>query len=213
LRNNLATPVIALQLNIWYGQAVQGNNLGDVVLADACFSISNSYPAGVITLQDLLDYVNQYLAGLIADQPGLAGTLTSDISDINEYYHECTVSEVDPCTSETPVLGVDNNDGEIEDNFNLTEFSTAKVNTDNFKFYPNPATDEVTFIWNMEEDQQNDLRLINMNGAVVYQRTWQSYKGENRFTLLVSNLKPGLYIIQFSGKDGIRTEKLIKAQE
>lgn len=101
LENNLATNVVALQLNIWLNEVFNGKDLGAFTLTGNCLEIPQEVldllndPAREYssTIQDLLDLANDFLAGLYGDDNSLAGAITEAGTTINEAWDECRSPE------------------------------------------------------------------------------------------------------------------------
>ncbi len=72
---------------------------------------------------------------------------------------------------------------------------------DNIKVFPNPAND---FINIASELPVEKVKLINCTGQIVI--TTDVFN--NNFSINVSRLEAGLYILQFETKDAIRTKKI-----
>lgn len=63
-----------------------------------------------------------------------------------------------------------------------------------FKIYPNPASEHITFLFNTETQEKMVLILININGQVVLEKTLiYLSQGENKVELNVSGLENGIY--------------------
>lgn len=72
--------------------------------------------------------------------------------------------------------------------------TNSTTNEHNFRFYPNPAHDQITLLWENSEDADCSLTLMNVLGKVL---------GTNHFSLLqnsyqvdLTNFASGVYLIQ-----------------
>jgi hypothetical protein len=67
---------------------------------------------------------------------------------------------------------------------------------DKMTIYPNPVLDEVriSYLSNISKDME--LRIMDLHGKVMLERDCKGSEGETIFTLDVSNLKAGVYIIE-----------------
>jgi hypothetical protein len=79
-----------------------------------------------------------------------------------------------------------------------------------FTFYPNPATDQVTFKYFIEESSQVRLSVIDLSGKPIGLLV-DEYKemGDYAYTFDSSGLPAGMYIIKFESEKLNRTEKLV----
>lgn len=69
-----------------------------------------------------------------------------------------------------------------------------------FSLYPNPAVNKLTIAFRQPLTRETDVRIFNMQGAVVY--SYKTGTDLNDFTIDNLNLQPGLYLVQISA-DGI----------
>jgi len=72
-----------------------------------------------------------------------------------------------------------------------------------FRIYPNPATDEITVATN---SNINKIQLIDMSGKIVLSK---NTSGET-VQLNIGSLQAGIYLIQAETQNGIVTERIIK---
>jgi hypothetical protein len=79
-----------------------------------------------------------------------------------------------------------------------------KLNIADFKVYPNPASDQITFSWNSNYNRLN-LKIFQVTGACVMDREISS--GEN---IPIKNLQNGIYLYKLSnGNQVVKSGKLI----
>jgi len=74
------------------------------------------------------------------------------------------------------------------------------------KLHPNPSTGMVN-VYIETGIVSLDLRIMNLQGQVVYQDT--ELKGNTSFQINLSDQPKGMYVIEVSGENYIRSEKLI----
>ncbi len=76
--------------------------------------------------------------------------------------------------------------------------ATCEPQSDSFRFYPNPAKQEVYLFFNVSEDHPDAvITVIDQLGRTCLVKKHELKKGGNAFTLPL-NLEPGVYYISFS---------------
>jgi hypothetical protein len=86
----------------------------------------------------------------------------------------------------------------------FTSFAQIKASTTSdgqaklIRFYPNPATTDITFEYQHGYDKSFSLQLYNFMGKKVYELTTTS----QRFTISLNNFYRGVYIYQLRNKNG-----------
>ncbi|WP_143473229.1 T9SS type A sorting domain-containing protein [Flavilitoribacter nigricans] len=113
LTNILAAQTIALQLNIWYGRKVHGNDLGSQPLSILGLDGKDVLPDSVVSIGDLLEIANLYLGGTLPVNKELASMITDLSASINEYFEGC--SEISVVINECDPNGVQEEGEEQED--------------------------------------------------------------------------------------------------
>ena len=81
-----------------------------------------------------------------------------------------------------------------------------------FGIYPNPTTNKkISIIYNVEniDNTNNELLIYTLNGRKVYQKALHSNTGFYNQQVDISNLKEGVYLVQFKAGDKIAAKKLI----
>ena len=77
-----------------------------------------------------------------------------------------------------------------------------EINNGSLKIYPNPASENVKIT---SEKDILQLRIANYSGQVVFDQSMDA----KEYQLNVSNFQPGIYMVQLTTKDGIKTGKLM----
>ncbi len=214
LRNNLATNAIALQLNIWYSLEM-GSDLGAYELPgcvdiDPSLWTSYNYPP---TVQGLLDFANDVLGNCYGpprnkNAKALAGAATALISTINEYWHECEVSN--PCSSNKAAVAYEEDkDYRL---INATEDCLEERAICNLSISPTLAQQNVVVSYETKNYLQSAIRIYSMNGLLMQEQFVESFEGQNAVSINVSNLTEGMYFIsvQIRGESVVR--KFIKVK-
>jgi hypothetical protein len=97
--------------------------------------------------------------------------------------------------------------------FNILRSLTGIENsTDNndFKVFPNPAKDRVTFNFNLKQPEIVSGYLSNIYGQKVLDIPAESYQaGTNMINTDISSLSPGCYFYRFESKNGRVTGKFV----
>ena len=90
-------------------------------------------------------------------------------------------------------------------NLNLVPWSTPDFNimgvesaTINMKVYPNPSQDVVQLDWEAEMATETTLRVLDVAGREVLQKTLPQTKGMNSTTVSTQSIPKGLYFIQLN---------------
>ncbi|MCC6412202.1 MAG: T9SS type A sorting domain-containing protein, partial [Saprospiraceae bacterium] len=180
LRNKLAANLMALQLNIWYNKQYNERDLAVQKLASLPDCLVDPVVMGLmevdlVTVQGLVNLSNNYLAGLGAFPTGF-GTMTNDaVNNINSYYQNCQLNN--PCPNQVRRDAVKNRD-------NLYGLSLS----------PNPVVDEVTILFEAENDTELLVRFVNGSG-VMSEEAVQAVEGYNTFKFSTQKLPSGVYTV------------------
>jgi len=70
--------------------------------------------------------------------------------------------------------------------------------------YPNPTQEQFSIQGTFHASVKLGVNVLDMQGRVMQQSTYEAHKGDNIFSLSLSNLPAAHYIIQFT-EDGIHT--------
>jgi len=76
------------------------------------------------------------------------------------------------------------------------------------QLYPNPSTGQVFMKLSSERNEAGTIRLHDMTGKVVYQRSANLSSGENNFTFNLDHLAKGMYVFVFSSENSTAMQKL-----
>jgi hypothetical protein len=89
---------------------------------------------------------------------------------------------------------------------------TIEIDNTSLTFWPNPANDVVYFDVKSNEfiHGETEIRLFDLSGQMLIDQKWLK-DGQHLNKMDISNLNPGLYLINFSGQNGLnKTFKLVK---
>lgn len=75
--------------------------------------------------------------------------------------------------------------------------------------YPNPATGFVDIAINSFKDNDCEVSLLDMNGRKVMKTIHSSVSGNDHFSLDISGVKPGIYMVRIVSGNEIANKKLI----
>lgn len=78
--------------------------------------------------------------------------------------------------------------------------------------YPNPASNQVNFLFNASKATEATLQITSMNGQTVYQAAKKVDAGLNAWQINTSNLTAGHYIVTLSNRDGMTYQKMTISQ-
>ncbi len=77
---------------------------------------------------------------------------------------------------------------------------------------PNPAVSDIRFEVKLDTYQQVQVRIVNANGIEVYNQTTFGEPGANKFNIVISSFKPGVYYVMVKKGQGVPViSQLIKA--
>ena len=112
-------------------------------------------------------------------------------------------------TLDAESMGVYNNTDEIHQDLWIDPTGIADNTLEGMKLYPNPATDNLSVAISSSENASADLTIVNLMGQMVYSENVALNAGGNILNVNVSNLTPGVYMINIRTNKGTSTQKLI----
>ena len=78
---------------------------------------------------------------------------------------------------------------------------------------PNPANESVSVAFNLQNDSEVSLQVVNIAGQTVRNEQFGRLpKGQNQFQLATGDLKAGYYLVRLQTADGVATKKLLIQQ-
>ncbi|MFK7950751.1 MAG: HYR domain-containing protein [Saprospiraceae bacterium] len=108
--------------------------------------------------------------------------------------------------SANPLVSISNNTVQSQIQKNTETPQYFEINA-----YPNPFNDKLTLeAFVPEEDEYMDVRIIDVNGKVVYTQNQISTIGEVVQELDIPNLSNGMYILEVTTAKQVKTVKLVK---
>ncbi|MCX6233665.1 MAG: laminin G [Bacteroidetes bacterium] len=75
--------------------------------------------------------------------------------------------------------------------------------------FPNPASDVVNLVLNLDREIRVDLNIIRLDGSSVYKMTYLPDKSGATITIPVKRLSPGIYLLLISNGMTLFPEKLV----
>jgi hypothetical protein len=75
--------------------------------------------------------------------------------------------------------------------------------------YPNPATEDLTISFTIDEKQDLNLFLSNMVGQVVLVKDYSSFQGFFKEVISLDEIPAGIYMLQINTLKGIETKKIV----
>ena len=93
----------------------------------------------------------------------------------------------------------------------MTQNPLAVSNNEVFakgSIYPNPAQDQVNFLFNAAKSTQATLSITALNGRTVYKSERQVDAGLNAWKINTASLTVGHYVISLSNGVGVSTQKM-----
>lgn len=78
------------------------------------------------------------------------------------------------------------------------------------RMYPNPASDEATLAFTSRESAAYELRVTDVSGQTVLRQQQEAAAGPNAVRVPLTDLKPGIYLVQLRSENQVQTLKLMK---
>lgn len=78
-----------------------------------------------------------------------------------------------------------------------------------FGVFPNPSSDGVHFALNATSKENISMKMIDMNGSVIYEKSFLNFSGTEEFYLDTENFSRGVYAVQFTSGKEMVTKKLV----
>jgi len=76
--------------------------------------------------------------------------------------------------------------------------------------YPNPATSEINISFHCDVDATYLLRLVSMTGQILLTETKKVSEGENKFSVNLQDVAPGIYLVLMQEGENIMQARIIK---
>jgi hypothetical protein len=104
-----------------------------------------------------------------------------------------------------------------QETFEITAKSTSVSNNYLKDFYeisvsPNPVVNMLNIGLVSDKNDTFEISVINLNGVELFSSLYEIAAGRNQFSLNISILNAGVYLVKFKSQKGIMTEKIIKAE-
>ncbi|MCB0549490.1 MAG: DUF11 domain-containing protein [Phaeodactylibacter sp.] len=206
IKNVLIGNAIALQLNIWYSEEVNGVPLGDMPLNGICMAIEHELPDTIVTIQDLMDLANQFLSGQLNEFPELASIINDAVTAVNEFWDECEPSDPPaPLAGTAPVIQTDQNANSVEQ-------EPVPWNDAQLTIRPNPASDEVELAFPSGLEERALIRVMSMDGEMVRTEKFVTVEGMNYRRMETYNLPAGMYWVMIQRGENTLVQKLVIAK-
>jgi hypothetical protein len=87
----------------------------------------------------------------------------------------------------------------------FTGMEEENMNTSAFAIYPNPTKNEFSIRMNTTANNETELSIVDMKGLEVKRQ----FLAKGIETIFISGLKAGVYQIQLTTNEGVRSEKLV----
>lgn len=92
---------------------------------------------------------------------------------------------------------------------NNTTLLTPPIN--GFAVYPNPATDNITISYNLDEASDVQLRIYNVLGEVVKSQFISNVEvGVHNYSVNLDDIPMGIYLFSLNTKQGLKTARIVK---
>jgi hypothetical protein len=104
------------------------------------------------------------------------------------------------------------NDIKFNHEFFIYNIPDGIINTTNdtkFKIYPVPARDKIVIVSHNSINSIKAIEIINLVGQKVLVKNRASLFGDKNFTINVSGLKQGIYLLNIIGDNLFVTQKIV----
>lgn len=171
-----------------------GNSYTDTVFIggnDSIIALHTLYPVSAHGAED-----GKITIGTFGGEPPYSylwsnGNTNRNLVDVPPGIYTLTITDANGCT--------------YSEEFNLYVTSTRDLSSEGrLSIYPNPGVDFITIDYNFDEDCE--IRITDVTGKDVFLRTFN----QQNFTVDVSKLSAGIYIISITSGDGAVRKKWIK---
>jgi hypothetical protein len=104
--------------------------------------------------------------------------------------------------------------GGVSQTCNYFEVCKSSLNLEEFSLYPNPATSTVTIEFTNAETIIGSISIVNMAGLKVKELVPKTtfLSGKNSFSMSLSGINSGIYLITVKTNRGFKTQRLIVTQ-
>ncbi|MBA3705555.1 MAG: T9SS type A sorting domain-containing protein, partial [Bacteroidetes bacterium] len=92
---------------------------------------------------------------------------------------------------------------------NITGIASYELSNSNLLVFPNPANDQLNLIFTDKTAESFDMKLIGLNGQVVYSENIKQFAGQFSHTLNVSGYAKGIYFLQVTTDKAVSTKKIV----
>jgi len=89
------------------------------------------------------------------------------------------------------------------------ETSIGEQNGNEFKIYPNPATDQFQVYFEAGNNRNATIEVYNMIGSKVFEKNLVTLPGQNSEVVDISGIKAGMYFIKLQMNDKAYTKRLV----
>lgn len=228
------TGMMTIDIDCKFTTSVSGDyRLNVVVVEDGVTGTSNGYNqvnyysggnagpmGGYENLSDpvpAVDMVYDHVArAILGGFNGTAGSLPADIdyNVVNEYTYTWEVDEdYDVSNMHVGILVINNETGQIENAYavegGVTGIEEKVSSISNFNIYPNPTNDIARIAFNLEDNKNVRLEVIDVLGKIVYVENYgQMNAGQKLIEVDASHLGNGLYIFNIHVDGEVISERV-----
>jgi hypothetical protein len=75
--------------------------------------------------------------------------------------------------------------------------------------YPNPASDQVTVLFNADKEASYTLRIADMLGRIILTQNGSAIAGNNQIEINLATFAKGVYIIILDSGDNTQKSRLV----
>ncbi len=86
-----------------------------------------------------------------------------------------------------------------------------KINDFSGKIYPNPFSNNINLEFNYLKNELLIIRLLDLNGRIVFSKNYEAIKGVNKFLLTpdLQNISANNYLLEVSGSAGLYFAEMV----
>ena len=123
----------------------------------------------------------------------ISGATNLNYSTSTSGYYKLLVTRIDGCTKLSTQYYIS------PSSLNCRFGGSADVETTSISVFPNPASDVMMVNFTTEENTAYTFNVVDLLGKVVASDRFEAVSGENTYRLNVSNITPGVYMLEVKG--------------
>ena len=169
-----------------------------ISIADIANNSGDQDPTGTIELYYGRPGSSSWPSILATNSGSDTLSYTHTTNDQDSFYYFAKITQVDGDMIWTAPVWMKT----ISEGPTGTGLAPAFVHAKKLKAYPNPASDQINLELEAEKEGMVTVRIYNFLGRQVYELAKFIHRGDNKITVGIGDLVPGMYTVVVSEKDG-----------